>query len=115
MFFLILFCSTFFFNSSSTISILLYSTILRYSGSIGLDNTLRELCKEAGIPEKSFHDIRRTVASKLFANGRTLEEIRKFLGHKDITTTQGYIYSLDKDSEYGKAMHDSLQSNKIEI
>ena len=61
---------------------------------MGLDNTLRELCKEAGIPEKSFHDIRRTVASELFANGRTLEEIRKFLGHKDITTTQGYIYSL---------------------
>lgn len=77
---------------------------------MGLDNTLRELCKEAGIPEKSFHDIRRTVASELFANGRTLEEIRKFLGHKDITTTQGYIYSLDKDSEYGKANVNSQHS-----
>lgn len=81
----------------------------------GLDNTLRDLCDEAGIPQKSFHDIRRTVASELFANGRTLEDIRKFLGHKDIKTTRGYIYSLYKDSEYGKAMHDSLRANKIEL
>ena len=81
----------------------------------GLDNTLRDLCDEAGIPQKSFHDIRRTVASEMHANGCTLEEIRKYLGHADIKTTQGYIYNLKRTSEYGKTVHNSLKNNQIEL
>lgn len=79
----------------------------------GIDNTLRVLCKEANIPEKSFHDIRRTVASEMYENGRTLEEIRKYLGHRNITTTQGYIYRLKRQSEYAKAIHESLKGNEL--
>lgn len=79
----------------------------------GIDNTLRVLCREANIPEKSFHDIRRTVASEMYENGRTLEEIRDYLGHRDIMTTQGYIYRLKRQSEYAKAIHESLKGNEL--
>lgn len=56
-----------------------------------MDSSIRRVCKRAGIPEKSAHDIRRTVASMLFAKGESLESIRKFLGHSDIRTTMDYI------------------------
>ena len=81
----------------------------------GIDNTLRVLCREANIPEKSFHDIRRTVASEMYENGRTLEEIRDYLGHRDILTTQGYIYRLKRQSEYASAVHESLKANELEL
>lgn len=81
----------------------------------GIDNTLRVLCREANIPEKSFHDIRRTVASEMYENGRTLEEIRNYLGHRDILTTQGYIYRLKRQNEYAQAVHESLKANELEF
>ena len=81
----------------------------------GIDNTLRVLCREANIPEKSFHDIRRTVASEMYENGRTLEEIRDYLGHRDIMTTQGYIYRLKRQSEYASAVHESLKANELKL
>lgn len=81
----------------------------------GLDNTLRDLCDEAGIPQKSFHDIRRTVASEMHEQGRSLEEIRRWLGHKDKSTTDGYIYSLKRRSEYANIVHASLKNNEAKI
>lgn len=81
----------------------------------GIDNTLRVLCREANIPEKSFHDIRRTVASEMYENGRTLEEIRNYLGHRDVLTTQGYIYRLKRQNEYAQAVHESLKANELEF
>ncbi len=81
----------------------------------GIDNTLRVLCREADIPEKSFHDIRRTVASEMYEHGRTLEEIRDFLGHRDILTTQGYIYRLKRQSEYAQLVHESLKANELKL
>lgn len=56
-----------------------------------IDNCIRTQCICAGIPVKSAHDIRRTVASEMNAKGVPLEIIRGYLGHSDIRTTQGYI------------------------
>lgn len=81
----------------------------------GIDNTLRVLCREANIPEKSFHDIRRTVASEMYENGRTLEEIRNYLGHRDVLTTQGYIYRLKRQNEYAQLVHESLKANELKL
>ena len=81
----------------------------------GIDKTLRKICDEAGIPRKSYHDIRRTVASEMHMNGCTLEEIRKFMGHRNIKTTQGYIYNLKRQSAYHKLIHDSLKSNELQF
>lgn len=43
------------------------------------DNFLRKMCKYANIPIKSCHDIRRTVASVMYANGVNIEIIRDYL------------------------------------
>lgn len=67
------------------------------------------------VPRKSYHDIRRTVASEMYMNGCTLEEIRKFMGHRDIKTTQGYIYNLKRQSAYHKLIHDSLKDNELKL
>ena len=80
-----------------------------------VDNTLRKLCDEAGIHQKSSHDIRRTVASEMHEKGLSVEEIRCWLGHKKISTTQGYIYNLKRTSEYGEAVHESLKNNEIDL
>ena len=56
-----------------------------------IDNCIRTQCACANIPEKSAHDIRRTVASELYNQGVSLEIIRQYLGHGSIQTTRGYI------------------------
>ena len=81
----------------------------------GLDNTLRLLCNEAGIPEKSFHDIKRTVASELHEQGMTLEDIRGVMGHKDIATTQCYIYSRNRRTDTAIAIHKAIKGNEANI
>lgn len=81
----------------------------------GLDNTLRLLCNEAEIPEKSFHDIRRTVASELHEQGMTLEDIRGVMGHKDIATTQCYIYSRNRRTDIAIAIHKAIKGNEAKI
>ena len=69
---------------------------------------IEKACAKAGIPVKSAHDIRRTVASILFTNGVPLDEIRRFLGHSDEKTTLGYIYNPFNDKQtkelYNKAL-----------
>ena len=56
-----------------------------------IDNCIRTQCTCANIPEKSAHDIRRTVASELYNQGVSLQIIRQYLGHSSIQTTRGYI------------------------
>ncbi|MGN0363879.1 MAG: tyrosine-type recombinase/integrase [Bilifractor sp.] len=64
-----------------------------------IDNRIRKLCKAAGLPAKSCHDIRRTVASRLHRNGLPIEKIRAYLGHSNIGTTWSYIYDVDDVNE----------------
>jgi hypothetical protein len=56
-----------------------------------VDNCVRTQCKRAGIEEKSAHDIRRTVASKMDRRGIETEDIRWCLVHNDTDTTRSYI------------------------
>ena len=71
------------------------------------------------IPEKSFHDIRRTVASQMHSQsdktGCTLEDIRIFLGHRTIHETLGYIYNLKRSEEYSKTVHESLEKHQMDF
>ena len=64
----------------------------------------------AGIEIKSAHDIRRTVASEMYANGVSVEIIRYFLGHSDIKTTYGYILDNKKKEDRNQLIHNSLLS-----
>ena len=69
---------------------------------------IEKACAKIGMPVKSAHDIRRTVASVLFSNRVPLDEIRRFLGHKDEKTTLGYIYNPYEDEETKKLYDKAL-------
>lgn len=57
--------------------------------------------KESGNMKRS-HCIRRTVASRMNANGWALDEIRRWLGHTMTSTTLTYIYNPFRESETQK-------------
>lgn len=78
-----------------------------------VDDCIRKICRRAGLPEKSCHDIRRTVASELFFHGESLESIRDLLGHSSIQTTMDYIIDVRGSRERGARLHDILGENNI--
>lgn len=57
--------------------------------------------KDSGNMKRS-HCIRRTVASRMNANGWALDEIRRWLGHTMTSTTLTYIYNPFRESETQK-------------
>lgn len=63
---------------------------------------------------KRSHCIRRTVASRMQAEGWTLEEIRCWLGHTNTETTLTYLYNPFRESERKKKVKECsiLHTNK---
>jgi integrase len=49
-------------------------------------------CRDAGVKEIRFHDLRHTFATRLAASGQPLRTIQEFLGHADLKTTQIYAH-----------------------
>lgn len=77
-----------------------------------VDNRIRKLCKRAGIvPAKSAHDIRRTVATRLYRRTHDVELVRQFLGHSDVQTTWGYIVNIDAEKEDRRRIVEALQGD----
>jgi integrase len=55
-------------------------------------------CAEAGVEWAGFHTFRHTVASRMFASGRTAVQVQHWLGHHSAAfTLQTYIHLLDPD------------------
>lgn len=74
------------------------------------DYCIRTTCQNANIPEKSAHDIRRTVASEMFNVGHVpVEVIRDYLGHSDIKTTWDYIIDNHEEEQTNTMILDSLK------
>lgn len=74
-------------------------------GGILLPRTIRQtlnwkkLIAELGYPGLVFHDLRHTglthMLRKLSSHGLSIEELRRFAGHKSVTTTQRYLHMAD--------------------
>lgn len=52
----------------------------------------KQACRDAGVNEITFHELRHTFATRLAASGQPLRTIQEFLGHADLKTTQIYAH-----------------------
>jgi len=53
-------------------------------------------CRLAQIDDLHFHDLRHTFGTRAIENGATLPEVKEVMGHKSITTTEGYVHATEK-------------------
>jgi integrase len=66
------------------------------------ERVLKPACAEAGVEWAGFHTFRHTVASRLFAAGRTAVQVQHFLGHHSPAFTLAtYVHLLDTDDVGG--------------
>lgn len=64
------------------------------------DRLLRPLCRQAGIREIRFHDLRHTAASMLLSHGVPVHIVADILGHTSATTTlEVYAHLMPGDKE----------------
>ena len=59
---------------------------------------------------KRSHTVRRTYASDLEGAGVPIDEIRRELGHRDISTTLGYIFNTKTEDETARLITDAFSS-----
>ena len=64
----------------------------RISGN-GIIERLKKLTKEAGIQKDTgLHTLRHSIATHLLQSGMSLEEVKQFLGHSSLESTQIYTH-----------------------
>jgi integrase len=62
------------------------------------ERVLAPACEEAGVEWAGFHTFRHTVASRLFAEGRNVVQVQRWLGHHSPSfTLDTYVHLLDGD------------------
>lgn len=61
----------------------------------GIRHILKELGKRAGVDNVHPHRFRHTFASNLVARGMDIQQVQRLLGHSNINTTMGYVYTSD--------------------
>jgi integrase len=65
---------------------------------------LAPACTAAGVRWAGFHTFRHTVASRLFAKGRNVVQVQRWLGHHSPSfTLDTYVHLLDND--LGEPLH----------
>jgi site-specific recombinase XerD len=69
--------------------------IFTYKGAkigSGIDITLREVVKKAGLTDITLHTFRHTFASQLSIAGVPLRDIQELMGHQSFQTTLRYAH-----------------------
>lgn len=82
--------------------------ILMHKGNqlstITFNRHLKKYCEEAGIPYKSSHKIRFTVASLLYKNGVPDTKLQEWLGHAQLAMTLHYLRNITHEEDAFNAM-----------
>ena len=76
---------------------------------------VKRLAAAAGLPEWVHpHTLRHSAAQRLFNSTGNIELVRKFLGHRAVTTTQIYAEADDKDVQQAVEALDMLTETRAE-
>ncbi len=75
------------------------TTVSQYPNSDARTKSLRYRCKEAGIPQFTFHAFRHTHASLLLNAGISYKELQHRLGHATLAMTMDTYSHLSKEKE----------------
>ena len=67
----------------------------RYAEETSILRIMKSLSKRAGVDSVHPHRFRRTFATQLYRRGMDLHEIQRLMGHSNVQTTLGYIYTDD--------------------
>jgi integrase len=76
---------------------------------IDIKKGFAKACREAGIINLHFHDLRHTTATRLGEDGVDLSTIAEFLGHTDLRMTARYTHATDRNL---RAAAESLADHK---
>ena len=77
-------------------------------GSSKIGKWFRDACKEAGIENFRFHDLRHTAASWMVQGGTNLYVVQQILGHKTGAMTQRYAHLAPDNLKEGVAVLDKI-------
>lgn len=70
-----------------------------YKEASGFNDRLKQLATLAGITKNiTLHGLRHSIATHLLENGMKLEQIRQFLGHSSMQTTQRYTHLMYEEN-----------------
>jgi integrase/recombinase XerD len=79
-----------------------------------VSNMVRTSSRKAKLTKKvSAHVLRHTFASMLVKNGADVVAVQKMLGHRDLSTTQGYIKGLGVDLKKAHTKSHPREKDKI--
>ncbi|MEW6130196.1 MAG: tyrosine-type recombinase/integrase [Acidobacteriota bacterium] len=53
------------------------------------------VCRLAKLSDLHVHNLRHTFGTLAIENGATLPEIKEVMGHKSITSTEGYVHATE--------------------
>lgn len=86
-----------------------------------LRNSFKTACRNAGIEDFHFHDLRHTAATWMRRNGVPLEVIQEILGHSNIRTTRRYAHVEMDDKKNAleilaaSQIRHNLKSDRLEM
>lgn len=69
-------------------------------GKAGVEHSLKQVAKRAGIDDVHPHRFRRSMASNLLSKNVPLEQIRILLGHSNLETTKLYVVENEDEIKY---------------
>lgn len=74
-----------------------------------LRTLFQRLCERAGVEYFTAHGIRHHVATRLKDSRKaTIFQVKEFLGHMNLSTTERYLHELDVDRDVAEILNDAL-------
>jgi len=73
------------------------------------DELFARLCKQAGVPKTTPHQLRHFFASVMIKDGANLPVVSRLLGHRDIKTTMTYVHIDEEMKRQEHAKHSPLK------